>query len=258
MPNGQSLMTNDQCPMTNLYALEIDADKLFEDFKDAYKKDIEEVFDKFLGKGVDIKFDREVMTELLTLAPPGLDEIMALDTIMDLRKEGKFDIFVLDTSPTGHLLRFLELPDMVREWLNAFFKLLLKYKGVVRLAKVAEKALAMSKNVRRIQEAFMDRNRTGFVAVTIAEAMGLLELERLVSALDNAKIHCGNIMVNMVIPQTDCDFCSSKRVEQTEYIKRIHSIFPSRSITRVSMFPHDVRGIGDLHKIGEILFGNRS
>ncbi len=69
---------------------------------------------------------------------------------------------------------------------------------MVRLAKAAEKALAMSKNVRRIQEAFMDQNRTNFVAVTIAEAMELLELERLVSALDNAKIHCGNIIVNMV------------------------------------------------------------
>ncbi|MBA3018780.1 MAG: ArsA family ATPase, partial [Desulfobacteraceae bacterium] len=185
---GQGSVATDK---TNLFALEINAERLFEDFKDAYKKDIEEVFNKFLGKGVDIKFDREVMTELLTLAPPGLDEIMALDKIMDLRKEGKFDIFVLDTSPTGHLLRFLELPDMVREWLNAFFRLLLKYKGVVRMAKAAEKALAMSKNVRRIQEAFMDRNRTNFVAITIPEAMGLLELERLVSALDNAKIHCG-------------------------------------------------------------------
>jgi len=96
--------------------------------------------------------------------------------------------------------------------------------------------------------------------------MGLLELERLISALDNAKIHCGSIIVNMVIPPLSspsrgdlggcCNFCSSKRVEQTGYIKRIHSIFPSRSITKVPMFPHDVRGIGDLHKIGEILFGN--
>ena len=255
--NLQSSIFNLQSQMTNLFALEIDAEKLFEDFKEGYKKEIEEIFDKFLSGGVDIKFDREVMTELLTLAPPGLDEIMALDTIMDLRKEGKFDIFVLDTSPTGHLLRFLELPDMVREWLRAFFRLLLKYKGVVRLAKAAEKALAMSKNVRRIQEAFMDPKRTAFVAVTIPEAMGLLELERLVSALDNAKIHCGSIIVNMVIPQTDCDFCSSKRVEQTGYIKKIHSIFPSRAITKVPMFPHEVRGINDLHKIAMILFGSR-
>jgi len=241
---------------TNLFALEIDADKLFEDFKQDYRKDIEALFDKFLGRGVDIKFDREVMTELLNLAPPGLDEIMALDNIMDLREEGKFDIFVLDTSPTGHLLRFLELPEMVREWLKAFFRLLLKYKGVVRLAGAAEKALAMSRNVRRIQEALVDSKRTAFVAVTIPEAMGFLELERLISALEYARIPCEQVVINMVVPQTDCDFCSPKRVEQQGYIKKIRSRFSARTITKVPLFPHEVRGAGDLSKIDEIIFGN--
>jgi len=126
----------------NLFALEIDADELWASFKEEFKKGIEEVFDGFLAKGTDIRFDREVMTEMLELAPPGLDEIMALDTIMDLRNEGEFDIFVLDTSPTGHLLRFLELPDLVREWLKAFFRLLLKYKGVVRLTGSSGKGLS--------------------------------------------------------------------------------------------------------------------
>jgi len=179
---------------------------------------------------------------------------MALDTIMDLRKEGKFDLFVLDTSPTGHLLRFLELPDMVREWLNAFFRLLLKYKGVVRLAKAAEKALAMSRNVRRIQEALVDPKRTAFVAVTIPEAMGFLELERLVSALDNARIPCNHVVINMVIPQTDCGFCSSKRMEQQEYIKKIRLKFSAHSVTKLPLLPHEVRGVDDLNKMAEIVF----
>ncbi|MCK4389574.1 MAG: ArsA family ATPase [Desulfobacterales bacterium] len=250
--------TSDLGPVnTNLFALEIDADKLFEDFKEGYKKDIEALFDRFLTSGVDIKFDREVMTELFTLAPPGLDEIMALDMIMDLKKEGKFDIFILDTSPTGHLLRFLELPDMVREWLKAFFRLLLKYRGVVRLAKAAEKALAMSRNVRRIQEAFVDVKRTAFVAVTIPEAMGFLELERLVDALESARVPCNHIAINMVIPQTDCDFCSCKRMEQQGYMKKIHSRFPARIVTKVPLFPHEVRGVADLNKMGEIVFGDK-
>jgi len=48
---------------------------------------------------------------------------------------------------------------MVREWLKAFFTLLLKYRGVVSLAKSAEKALAMSKNVRKIQETLTDKEK---------------------------------------------------------------------------------------------------
>jgi len=240
---------------TNLFALEIDADKLFEEFKQEYRKNIEVLFDKFLGRGTDIKFDREVMTEILEFAPPGLDEIMSLDMIMDLMKEEKFDIFVLDTSPTGHLLRFLELPDLVREWLKAFFRLLLKYKGVVRLTKAAEKALAMSRNVRRIQEALADPKRTAFVAVTIPEAMGFLELERLMGALHNAKIPCEHIVINVVVQQTDCDFCSSKRVEQQGYIKKIRSRFSRHSVTKVPLFSHEVRGVDDLSKISDIIFG---
>ncbi len=240
---------------SNLFALEIDAEHLWIDFKEVFKKDIKEVFDSFLGGGMDIRFDREVMTEMLELAPPGLDEIMSLDTIMDLEKKGAFDIFVLDTSPTGHLLRFLELPDLVREWLKTFFRLLLKYKGVVRLTGAAEKSLALSKNVRRIQETLTDPKRTGFVAVTIPEAMGFLELERLMGALETGKIPCGHIIVNKVVPKADCGFCAVKRTEQQGYIKEIHSRFPDRTLVQTPLFPHQIRGLRDLKEISDILQG---
>ncbi|MDO9530113.1 MAG: ArsA family ATPase [Syntrophales bacterium] len=239
---------------TNLFGLEMNADKLFEDFKKNFRDEIEDVFDRFLGSRVDIKFDREVMTELFTLAPPGLDEIMAIDTIMDMRKEKKFDLFILDTSPTGHLLRFLELPDMVREWLRAFFRLLLKYKGVVRLAKAAENALSMSRNVRRIQETLTDPEKTDFIGVTIPEAMGVLELERLIDALDDSGISCNNIAINMVIPQMDCGFCSLKREEQQRHIKKIRSSYPDRTIIKIPLFSHEIRGVDSLSKIGKTMF----
>jgi arsenite-transporting ATPase len=251
---GQRSVTNDQSPIPNLFALEIDANRLWDKFKGNFKEDMEKVFNKFLGSGTDIKFDREVMTEMLELAPPGLDEIMALNKIIYLRGKGAFDIFILDTSPTGHLLRFLELPDMVMEWLMAFFKLLLKYSGIVSLAGPAEKALVLSKNVRRIQDILTNPEKTGFIAVTIPEAMGFLELERLLSALDAAGIPCDHIAVNKVVPLVDCGFCSIKRAEQQGYIKKIHSRFPDRTIVNVPLFPKQVRGIPDLDEISRIIF----
>ena len=250
----QRPMSNVQCPMTNLFALEIDAERLWGDFKAAFKSDIKALFDRFLARGADIRFDREAMTEMLEFAPPGVDEIMSLNRIVDLRNEGAFDIFVLDTSPTGHLLRFLELPDLVREWLRAFFRLLLKYKGVVRLTGAAEKALALSRNVRGIQETLTDPERVDFVAVTIAEAMGVLELERLVGALETGKIPCGHIIVNKVVPETDCGFCSIKRAEQQEYIKEIHSRFHDRTIVQAPLLSHQVQGISGLNKLGAMVF----
>ena len=240
---------------SNLFALEISPDKLFQDFKEEFEKDIEELFGRFTRRGVDVRFDKEVMTELIAAAPPGLDEVMALNAVMELREKGDYDVFILDTSPTGHLLRFLELPDMVRQWLASFFRLLLKYKGVVTLTRAAEKALGMSRSVRRIKEALMDSVRTTFVAVTIPEAMAVRELERLMGALEDARIPCGNIAVNMVTPSGTCGVCRITRTEGERYIGLIHSRFPGHTVARVPLFPGEIRGVPDLSAMGDRIFG---
>jgi len=72
--------------------------------------------------------------------------------------------------------------------------------------------------------------------------------------LDNARIPCNHVVINMVIPQTDCGFCSSKRMEQQEYIKKIRSKFSAHSVTKLPLFPHEVRGVDDLNKMAEIMF----
>jgi len=86
--------------------------------------------------------------------------------------------------------------------------------------------------------------------------MGLLELERLLSALETGKIPCGNIAVNKVVPQTDCGFCSDRRAEQQGYIKKIHSRLNDRTIVQVPLFPRQIRGLKDLEEVGELLFCN--
>jgi arsenite-transporting ATPase len=231
---------------TNLFAMEINADKLFEDFKATFEQDISAMFDQFLGKGMDIRFDRQVMAELISLAPPGIDEIMALDKVMELRKENAFDLFILDTSPTGHLLRFLELPALIRDWLKSFFRLMLKYRGVVRLVRAAEKALALSRNIRMIQETLIDPKRTAFMAVTIPESLAVLELARLLSAIKSAKIPCHHVIVNMMVPPGPCPFCSDRRTQQQGHLKQIQSICDSMQVVQIPLSPHPIRGVNQL------------
>ena len=55
------------------------------------------------------------------MTPPGIDEVMAIATIIDyIWIKGSFDIFILDTAPTGHLIRFLEMPELALDWLKFF------------------------------------------------------------------------------------------------------------------------------------------
>jgi TRC40/GET3/ArsA family transport-energizing ATPase len=49
---------------------------------------------------------------------PGLNELMAIGKLNDFRREGKYDIIVVDTAPTGHALSFLSAPGAIKELMS--------------------------------------------------------------------------------------------------------------------------------------------
>lgn len=241
----------------NLYALELDASQMLNNLKEEYRGDIEEVFDKFASSGMDIKFDRKVMEELIALTPPGLEELMALKKIIELMKTSDYDLFVMDSAASGHLLRFLETPDIVREWLKTVFRLLLKYKGVINLSRIrsVESLLDLSRDVRKIEETLANPETTEFVMITIPEEMGIREMEDLSSALHNLKIPYFHTIINMIIPLSVCNFCTAKRQEQQKYIQSIESKV-NNNIIYLPLFLHGVRGKRSLSELAEIMFSN--
>ncbi|MDO9575469.1 MAG: TRC40/GET3/ArsA family transport-energizing ATPase [bacterium] len=250
----------------NLYALELDASQMLDDLKEQYRGDIEEAFDKFLSSGMDIKFDKEVMEDLINLSPPGLEEIMALKKITELMTASDYDIFVMDSAASGHLLRFLEMPRIVREWLQAIFKLFIKYKGIINLSKIhsVETLLDLSRDIRKIQETLVNPNTTEFVMITIPEEMAVQEMGDLSSTLHNLKIPCSHTIINMIVPLSDCYFCNTKRTEQQKYIQAIEPrVNPvrdkslngvNRHIIYIPLFSYEIRGNEKLNELAEIMF----
>jgi anion-transporting ArsA/GET3 family ATPase len=76
-----------------------------------------------------------VHTQLMSLAPPGIDELFGILSVVDARDD--YDLIVVDTAPTGHALRLLELPDTAREWVQVLLRVLLKYRSLVRPGRLA-------------------------------------------------------------------------------------------------------------------------
>jgi arsenite-transporting ATPase len=239
---------------SNLYALEMNSLQLLEEFKQDYRDSIEEAFEKFLGgSGVDIVFDREIIQRLIDVIPPGVEELMCLGEIMDLRKRKEFDLYVMDSAASGHLIRFLQLPHIIKDWLKAIFRLLIKYRGVVKLVKVTESLLDLSRDIRNILDTLSNPQKTKFVMITIPEEMGIAEMGDLASSVANLNIPSSHTIVNMIIPPTDCAFCTAKRREQQKYIQEIkkkvdHAIVP------IPLAPHDVRGLENLSELAGIMF----
>jgi arsenite-transporting ATPase len=195
------------------------------------------------------------MSELISLTPPGLDELMALMKIMELSEEGEYDLCVLDTSPTGHLVRFLELTSLVQDWLRVFFKLLLKYKEVVRLREIGHQLLSLSGSIKRIQKTLSDPQKSEFVAITIPEAMGIAETERLLSSLKRLEVPCQHVVLNMLIPPTECEFCAPKMEQQRKYVKEAKRKFFDYLISEIPLFPHEIKGIDNLTELSGIMYG---
>lgn len=231
-----------------LYSLEIDAEKMLDDFKKEYRTSIEELFARFAAGGIDIKFDREVLSGFIDLSPPGLDEIMALKKMMDIADS--YDLVILDTAPTGHLIRFLETPEMALSWLKAFLRLLLKYKGVVSLGRAAERVLELTRDVRRIKETLVDAAKTEFIGITIPEDMSMAETGRLLVSLRKLGVPCRRIIVNMVMPLTECNFCLMKRREEERYLQQMDAAWGKEyAITAFPLLSYPIKGIDRMTEI---------
>ncbi|MCM2357409.1 MAG: ArsA family ATPase [Geobacteraceae bacterium] len=232
----------------HLHALEMDAPHMLEEFRNKYCADIEEVFTPFIAGGGDIVFDREVMLGLVDLSPPGLDEIMALKKMLELR--GAYDLFIMDTAPTGHALRLLETPGIALGWLKSILRLLLKYKSIVRLGSAAEGFMHLLRDVKSVKMALADPRKTEFVAVTIPESLAVLETERLFSGIRRLGISARNIIVNMVIPPTGCHCC---RGEQEKYLRQVTAKWEDEyAIASVPLLPRPVRGVEALGEISAL------
>lgn len=204
--------------IANLDAMEIDPGEWFAQLKQKYRTWIDDLFESLSRSSkLEIKFDREAMRELVELAPPGIDEIAALGRISELVDEQLYDFIVLDTAPTGHLVRFLELPQIALSWVRTFIKLLLKYQHIVHAPHIAEELVALSKSIKRVLALLTDPKECEFVGVAIPEYMSLEETLDLAKALKKLEIPMQAILVNNVITSEaadGCEFCEARRKEQ--------------------------------------------
>jgi arsenite-transporting ATPase len=243
--------------VANLDAMEIDPGTWFEELKQRYRSWTDELFASLSGGSrMEIKFDREAMRELVELTPPGIDEIAALGTISELLDQERYDTIVLDTAPTGHLIRFLELPEVALSWIRTFMKLLLKYKDVMRANQVAEELVALSKSIKKVLALLTDAERCEFVGVAIPERMSLEETIDLAKALEKLKVPLKKLLINGVVPENTCKFCKSRRKMQQQVIGEFQAKFRRRGVEILvaPQQPHEIHGPKDLlsHRFTQI------
>jgi arsenite-transporting ATPase len=232
-----------------LRAREIDAEGLFHARRESYLASIDELFDGLQGSShLDAAYDRAVARDLIDLSPPGLDEIFGILSVSEalLGQPPQYDLVVVDTAPTGHALRLLEMPAKALEWVHTLLAILLKYRKVTGLGGVASDLLELAKQMRQFLDLLHDPQRTRLVAVTRAAQLPRLETARLLAKVAKMKIAVSAVLVNAVTGGV-CARCRRSAIVQQREIKALPGTHAKLLAAEVAPPP---RGIGELRRWG--------
>lgn len=236
-----------------LTVIEMDPQAEYTRLKQEYSDELRLVLDRNAGQGqagVELAFDREVMERILDMAPSGLDEVFALTRIVGLMERGQYGLFVLDTAPTGHLLRFLEMPELIEQWIKTFFALFLKYRKIFWLPKISQIMIDLSRQLKMFRRVLIDARQAMLVAVTIPTEMALAETKDLLVACGRLGVTVPTLMVNMVTPSSSCPICSVLRSTEERVLGRYDAAFADKHRTWV-FYQKEPRGIDRLRALGQ-------
>jgi arsenite-transporting ATPase len=189
----------------NLHVREIDAAAALRSRRTGLEAALNEIAGAF-GAEAGIAAGGRGAAELMELAPPGIDELFGLVSVVEARE--KYPLIVMDTAPTGHALRLLEMPDAARDWVQVLLRVLLKYRSLVRPGQLASELVDLSKSIRALQTLLRNSRETRFIVVTRAAAVPRLETERLLVHLRRLQLAPPAMIVNaMTLAPRRCPLC---------------------------------------------------
>lgn len=197
-----------------------------------YADELSEMLESSLPS-LDLTFDREVMERMLSLCPPGVDEIMALSRVTDLLAEHPDALIVVDTAPTGHLLRLLELPEVLDQWIKALFAVLLKYRKLLHMPRLSDQLIALSKRLKGLRRLLHQPDRARLCAIAIPTALSLAETSDLVAACRRMELAIERLFINQCTVPTPCELCQAWVRHESGVIRALRELVAREGSTDV-------------------------
>jgi arsenite-transporting ATPase len=224
----------------NLSGQEVDANIILEKFRDDYLWELAEMIS---GEGkeegnIKLAYTPEAWRQIVAQSLPGIDEMLSLVTVMDLLDQKQQDLIILDTAPTGHLLRFLEMPTALGDWLSWIFKLWMKYQNVLGRVDLMGRLRTLRQQVMYAQKKLKDPQHTEFIGVLQAQDAIVAEQLRLTASLKKMGVYQRYVVQN--------------RYHANEEIDR--DLFPDQTLIRLPSLPRSVEPLARVKGAADLLF----
>jgi arsenite-transporting ATPase len=204
----------------NLQIEAIDTKAKWRRFREKFGEKIEEAVDSLTPRGMSMGYDVEAMRRLLEMAPPGADELFAITRLHDLMTDDTLAGVIVDTAPTGHFLRLLDLPEKAGEWVREFMRILLRYRELIPAGSLGEELVRASRELKQV-DARLRSEQTAVVVVTRPERIVVAETERLVANIRSRNIPLGGIIANYLTPENGDACDQSMRTFELEALETL-------------------------------------
>jgi arsenite-transporting ATPase len=200
---------------------------------------------------------------------PGAADVALFDRMAELMQAAgtEYDQIIFDTAPTGHTLRLLRMPALMRTWMAALI-------SQRRLAVAADHAAreadtdaafgpdaivaALERRAERLERAhtrLTDKRLTGLVLVLTPERLPIEETGRAIQALEDAALNVSAMIVNRVLPDDlEGDFFRARRRQEQVYRDEIDRRFAGFARIVVPQLESDVHGLDALTHITSFLW----
>jgi arsenite-transporting ATPase len=208
----------------NLTVETIDTREKWRRFRDTLGEEIERAVAALTPGGTfTVAYDGEAMKKLVQIAPPGADELFAINRLADLIADPAQEAIVVDTAPTGHFLRLLDLPKTAGEWVREFMRILLRYREVVPAGSLGEELLRASRALHLVEETLRSDDAR-VVVVTRPERIVVAESLRLIDEVNKRGMHLSGVIANYITPENDCACDRSMRGYEMDALRQLGEV----------------------------------
>ena len=227
-----------------LRASELDAIAVFRSWMQELQSDIAAATgSEISGIHVDLSFERQLLSELLEIVPPGVDEVLAIFRIFDLVGSGRTQV-VIDMAPTGHALELLRMPQRILVWSRLLLKTLAAHRTLALARDAAAKIAEISVRTRELLALLKDSESAEMDVVMLPEPLPDRETERLIAELESAELPVRRIFLNRVLMDSGakCHHCSRARQWQQATLAAMKKRHRGMDLFVIRNFPDEISG----------------
>lgn len=199
---------------------------------------------------------------------PGMHESAVLDRLADVidSRVQEYDLVVVDTAPSGHTVRLLNLPGTLQAWTDG----LLRRRGRSERLSAAVRGLGESgepdpragrdQQIRDVLErrraklsalraVLTDSGVCAFVIVLAAERLPVMETVELHGHLTRAGIDVPVAVVNKRSPLDAGEFLARRHEQEQEHLDTLRATLPGLRLLQVPLLPYDVAGASGVEQL---------